>query len=49
MTWQPEIDELKKRHELAEKMGGETGVNYQHSQGKLTIRERIDLLVGSGS
>ena len=41
MVWQSEIDELKHRKELAQKMGGEEGIERQHSRGKLTIRERI--------
>ena len=49
MVWQPEIDELKNRQHLAEQMGGEEGVARQHSQGKLTVRERIAALVDPGS
>ena len=44
MVWQPEIDELERRKELAKKMGGEAGVTEQHRRGKLTIRERLALL-----
>ena len=49
MVWQPEIDELKRRNKMAEKMGGQTGIDVQHERGKLTIRERIDLLADPGS
>ena len=49
MTWQPEVDELKRRHALAEEMGGAEGIERQHRNGKLTIRERLDLLVDEGS
>jgi acetyl-CoA carboxylase carboxyltransferase component len=49
MTWEPEVEEIKLRHSLAEEMGGPEGVARQHGQGKLTIRERVDLLVDSGS
>ena len=49
MVWQPEIDELKNRHHLAEQMGGPEGVERQHKRGKLTIRERIALFVDTGS
>ena len=49
MTWQPEIDELARRHSLKEEMGGPEGVDRQHSHGKLTIRERIDLLADPGT
>ena len=42
MVWEPEIEEIKRRVEMAEKMGGEKGVEVQRSRGKLTIRERLD-------
>lgn len=49
MVWQPEVDEIKRRVEMAEQMGGETGIKVQHERGKLTIRERLDLLTDPGS
>ena len=49
MSWQQEIDELARRHALKEAMGGPSGIERQHSQGKLTVRERIDLLADPGS
>lgn len=49
MTWQPEVDELGRRHELKEAMGGPEGIERQRRQGKLTIRERIELLADPGS
>jgi acetyl-CoA carboxylase carboxyltransferase component len=49
MVWQPEIDELERRAKFAAQMGGQTGVDVQHQRGKLTIRERIDLLTDPGS
>ena len=49
MSWQPEVDELKRREALAEAMGGTEKVARQKSQGKLTVRERIDLLLDAGS
>lgn len=49
MTWEKEVDEIKKRHKLAEKMGGKEGIARQHKKGKLTIRERISLLADPGS
>ncbi len=44
MVWQPEVDELGYRHELAQQMGGEEAVARQHAHGKLTARERIAAL-----
>ena len=49
MVWQPEIDELKQRKELAAQMGGKEGIERQHSRGKMTVRERISALTDSGS
>jgi acetyl-CoA carboxylase carboxyltransferase component len=49
MVWQPEIDELNYRMELARQMGGEEGIARQRRRGKLTVRERIDTLSDPGS
>ncbi len=49
MSWQDEIDELHRREKLAERMGGEERIQRQHDNGRLTVRERIDALVDSGS
>jgi len=49
MVWQPEVNELRHRKELAEQMGGKEGVERQHSQGKLTVRERVAALADPGS
>ncbi len=49
MSWQPEIDELRKREALAKKMGGPEKVKRQHDGGKLTVRERIEKLLDPGS
>ena len=49
MVWQPEVDDLKRRHALAEEMGGPEGIARQRRRGKLTIRERLELLVDAGS
>ncbi|MBL8208348.1 MAG: hypothetical protein JNM09_29220, partial [Blastocatellia bacterium] len=49
MSWQPEVDEIKRRVELAKQMGGEANVARQHSNHRLTVRERIDRLLDPGS
>jgi acetyl-CoA carboxylase carboxyltransferase component len=49
MTWQPEIDELRRREQLARQMGGEEKIARQRAGGKLTVRERIDQLLDAGS
>ena len=49
MSWEGEVDEIRRRRELARRMGGEEAVERQHSHGKLTVRERIDVLLDEGS
>jgi acetyl-CoA carboxylase carboxyltransferase component len=49
MSWQRELDELRRRRELAERMGGPEGVSRQRERGKLTVRERIAGLADPGS
>src|SRR5689334_4013323 len=49
MSWEPEIEELRRREALARRMGGPDKVKRQHDGGKLTVRERIDGLVDKGS
>ena len=43
------IDELSKVKEKAKLGGGEERIKSQHEKGKLTARERIELLVDEGS
>ena len=45
MTWEPELEELRRRRELARRMGGEERVARQHASGRLTVRERIERLL----
>ncbi|MCK5848160.1 MAG: acyl-CoA carboxylase subunit beta [Caldisericia bacterium] len=49
MWIQKAIEELKKRIELAHIGGGKEKINKQHLKGKLTARERIDILLDSGT
>jgi propionyl-CoA carboxylase beta chain len=49
VTWDPELAELAHRRELAGRLGGEERVARQHASGRLTVRERIDRLVDTGS
>jgi acetyl-CoA carboxylase carboxyltransferase component len=48
-NWEPELDELERRRELAAQMGGPERVARQHETGRLTVRERIDALLDPGS
>ena len=43
------IDQLKKLREAAKLGGGKVRIKAQHDKGKLTARERIELLVDEGS
>ena len=43
------IQELERRRETARLGGGERRIEAQHKRGKLTARERIDLLLDEGS
>ncbi|ETW92362.1 MAG: methylmalonyl-CoA carboxyltransferase [Candidatus Entotheonella factor] len=49
MSWETEIEELRRREALTEAMGGADKVERQHYYGKLTIRERIDAIVDPGT
>ncbi len=49
MVWEPEVEELRRRKELAEGLGGEERVARHKALGKLTVRERIHALVDEGS
>jgi methylmalonyl-CoA decarboxylase subunit alpha len=47
--WDAEVAELGERRAFARQMGGADNVARQKSQGKLTVRERLDLLADAGS
>jgi acetyl-CoA carboxylase carboxyltransferase component len=49
MSWSSELEELARRRELADGLGGAEGIERQHRFGKLTVRERIDRLADEGS
>lgn len=49
MSWQDEIDEIRKREVLAQKMGGDERIKRQHDNNRLTVRERIDALTDKNS
>jgi propionyl-CoA carboxylase beta chain len=49
MTMSEKLDLLARRGAEAERGGGEDRVAAQHSKGKLSARERIDLLLDEGS
>jgi acetyl-CoA carboxylase carboxyltransferase component len=47
--WEPEIEELRRREALAKELGGPERVERQRASGRLTVRERIELLLDEGS
>lgn len=49
MTWEPELEEMRRREELARAMGGPERVARQHTAGRLTVRERMERLLDAGS
>ena len=49
MSWEAELEELRRREALAREMGGADKVKRQHDGGRLTVRERVDGLVDAGS
>ena len=49
MNWSPELEELRRRTELAQRMGGEEKVARHTAQGKLTVRDRIAALLDDGT
>ncbi len=49
MTWDAELDELRRRSELAARMGGAEKIAKHRALGKLPVRERIDALLDPGT
>tara|TARA_B100000427_G_scaffold288638_1_gene263903 strand:- start:1215 stop:2777 length:1563 start_codon:yes stop_codon:yes gene_type:complete len=49
MSWNKDIEEIKKREKLSLEQGGEESINIQHSKGRKTIRERINLILDKNS
>ena len=49
MSWTDDIKEIERQRRMAEEMGGADSVAFQHGRGKLTVRERIELLADPGS
>lgn len=47
--WGPLVEDLRERHARAAEMGGEDRVERQRSLGKLTVRERLAILLDEGT
>jgi len=48
-TMDEKIAELRRRQERAREMGGEEGLRRHHASGRLSVRERVELLIDEGS
>ena len=49
MTFQEKLDELRRRSAAAEQGGGEERLQRRHKEGKLSARERVNLLFDEGT
>jgi len=49
MSWEKEVEELRRREKLAEKMGGAEKLTRQKDRGKLNARERLGTILDEGS
>ncbi|MEC8072839.1 MAG: carboxyl transferase domain-containing protein, partial [Pseudomonadota bacterium] len=49
MSWEQEVKEIERRRYLAQQQGGKEGIAKQHARGRMTIRERIDVLLDDGT
>ena len=49
MTWEPELEEIRRRRELAKEMGGAERVARHVAEGRTPVRDRIDQLLDAGS
>lgn len=49
MVWEKEVEELAIRKRMSEQLGGEVGIAEQRKRGKLTVRERVELISDPGS
>ncbi len=49
MTWEPELEDLRRREALAREMGGPERVDRQRASGRGTVRDRIERLLDPDS
>ena len=49
MNWNEAVTDLDKRRQKAEAGGGLSKIEKQHKIGKLTARERLDILLDAGT
>jgi len=49
MSWEKDINEIKKREKLALNQGGDASVRMHHEKGRKTLRERLDIILDNDS
>src|SRR5512134_2313374 len=49
LLWQKKLEHLQELRRQARQGGGQKRIEAQHKKGKLTARERLDLLLDEGS
>jgi acetyl-CoA carboxylase carboxyltransferase component len=49
MSWEKDVEELRRRQALTRRMGGDEKVARHRAAGKLNVRERIDALLDAGT
>ena len=49
MSWEQRLEQLRRRNAAAEAGGGPERIERQHREGKLSARERVELLLDEGS
>lgn len=49
MGWNEAIEDLEARRSKAKLGGGQAAIDKQHEKGKLTARERLDILFDKGT
>jgi acetyl-CoA carboxylase carboxyltransferase component len=49
LAWEQQLEELVRRHRLAEQMGGPEKIQRHRDNGRLPVRERIDKLLDPGT
>ena len=49
MSWEQRLEQLRRRNAAAEASGGPERIERQHREGKLSARDRVELLLDEGS
>lgn len=49
MSWEKDVEEIRKREELSLKQGGKEAIQNQHDKGRKTLRERINFILDKNS